>query len=56
MAVYEYHCDECHEVFSVTETISRHGEHRRSPKCPQCGGRKTRRVYSSFFAKTSSKS
>ncbi|MFQ5680223.1 MAG: FmdB family zinc ribbon protein [Gemmatimonadota bacterium] len=56
MAIYEYLCQECQHLFSVTETISRHGKHRKPPPCPQCGGSETRRIFSTFFAKTSSKS
>lgn len=56
MATYEYLCSECGHRFDVTETISRHGEKKRPPKCPECESGKTRQVYSSFFAKTSSKS
>lgn len=57
MAVYEYRCADCDSTFAVTERISQHEKHsRRKPTCPQCKGRRTSRVYSSFYAKTSSKS
>lgn len=54
MPVYEYRCTECEEEFTVRMTI---GEHeRKRPKCPECGSRKIRQIYSSFFAKTGKKS
>lgn len=55
MAVYEYSCDDCKATFTVSERISQHTE-KKPPKCRECGGENTRRVYSSFYAKTSSKS
>lgn len=55
MATYEYRCKACGHEFEVTETITRHEEKKRPPKCPECKSSRTRRVYSSFFAKTSSK-
>ena len=55
MAVYEYSCEDCGRVFTVSERISEHSENKR-PKCTECGSEKTRRVFSSFYAKTSSKS
>jgi putative FmdB family regulatory protein len=57
MAIYEYRCDDCRTKFTVTESISEHGEKkRRHSACPKCGGRNTRQSFSTFFAKTSSKS
>lgn len=55
MAVYEYHCEDCKAVFTVSERISQHSEKKR-PTCEECGSENTRRLFSSFFAKTSSKS
>jgi putative FmdB family regulatory protein len=55
MANYEYHCKDCKATFTVHEPISRHTGRKR-PKCPQCGGHRTEQLFSSFFAKTSSKS
>lgn len=55
MAVYEYRCEECDELFTVTESISKH-EGRKRPKCPECGSKKTSRMFSGFYAKTASKS
>ena len=56
MATYEYRCKACGHTFEVTESISRHTEKKRAPECPECESTRTRQVYSSFFAKTSSKS
>lgn len=55
MAVYEYSCEDCKAVFEVSERISQHSE-KKPPQCEKCGSRDTRRIYSSFYAKTSSKS
>ncbi len=56
MPVYEYRCEDCKKLFSITETISTHEGKKGRPKCPQCGGKKTERVFSGFYAKTASKS
>lgn len=56
MAMYEYRCKDCDELFTVTETISQHEAHRKNPPCPECGGKKTERMWSGFYAKTASKS
>jgi len=56
MAIYEYRCDDCRKGFAIRERISEHGEKkRRQPACPKCQGHHTHRLYSSFYAKTSSK-
>lgn len=55
MANYDYHCKDCKATFTIHEPISRHTGGKR-PKCPQCGGHRTEQLFSSFFAKTSSKS
>lgn len=55
MPVYEYRCEDCDRSFAVTRTISEQERERRAPACPDCQGRDTRRIYSPFFAKTSSK-
>ena len=56
MATYEYQCEDCKKTFAVRERISQHGEkgHRR-PVCPKCHGRHTHQLFSTFYAKTSSK-
>ncbi len=57
MPIYEYRCGDCRTKFTVTESISQHEEKkRRKPPCLKCGGRNTRQSFSTFFAKTSSKS
>ena len=56
MAIYEYRCDDCRKKFTVSQPISDHEAKRKKPACPTCGSRKTRQVFSAFFAKTSSKS
>lgn len=56
MAMYEYRCKECEHLFTVTQTISEHESHKGKPKCPECGSKKTERLWSGFFAKTASKS
>ena len=55
MAIYEYRCDECEATFTVAESITEHERHRKPPKCPECGGRETRRVFTGFYAQTQSK-
>ncbi len=55
MANYDYHCKDCKATFPIHEPISTHTGRKR-PKCPQCGGHRTEQLFSSFFAKTSSKS
>lgn len=55
MAEYEYTCDDCKKVFTINERISEHTE-KKAHACPGCGSEETRRLYSSFYAKTSSKS
>ena len=61
MARYEYSCEDCKHVFTISERMSEHatgkkGKETKGPECPECGGRNTRQVFSPFFAKTSSKS
>jgi len=55
MASYDYQCKDCRATFTMSEPISKHAKRRR-PKCPQCGGHRTEQLFSTFFAKTSSKS
>ncbi len=56
MAIYEYRCDACRNTFTVSRPISEQREAKpRRPGCPKCGSRKTRQLFSTFFAKTSSK-
>lgn len=60
MAIYEYRCDDCKKTFSIREPISEHGKgnggkKRSGTECPKCHGRHTHQLFSSFYAKTSSK-
>ncbi len=55
MAFYEYKCADCKAIFEVNHLISEHDRLDRQPKCPECSGRKTRQLPSSFFASTKSK-
>lgn len=45
MPVYEYGCPDCEKVVSV---LVRRMDGTPRPKCPNCGGRKLRRVISRF--------
>ncbi|MBU4305333.1 MAG: zinc ribbon domain-containing protein [Candidatus Omnitrophica bacterium] len=54
MPVYEYHCDKCNNKFERKCTVEEHGEKR--PRCPKCDSLKVTQQFSSFFAKTASKS
>jgi putative FmdB family regulatory protein len=56
MATYEYRCDDCRKTFTVSQPISEHESKPKKPTCPKCRSRKTRQLFSTFFAKTSSKS
>jgi len=51
---YEYVCGKCGKEFTVVETMSDHAG--RSPACPRCRSRRTRRVLTAFYAKTIKKS
>jgi putative FmdB family regulatory protein len=55
MAFYEYKCEACKTVFTVSHSISEHDKLKKAPKCPECGSQRTQQLLSSFFAKTSSK-
>ncbi|HUP01120.1 MAG TPA: zinc ribbon domain-containing protein [Gemmatimonadota bacterium] len=56
MAIYEYLCSDCKKTFTLTQSISEHDEARKRAPCPKCKGRNTQQLFSSFFAKTASKS
>lgn len=61
MARYDYTCDDCKHVFTISERMDDHAtgkgrKEAKGPECPECGSRDTRQVFSPFFAKTSSKS
>lgn len=56
MAIYEYLCEACDRTFVVTELISQHEKRsERRPSCPHCKSRRTRQLFSGFYAKTESK-
>jgi putative FmdB family regulatory protein len=54
MPAYSYRCEQCGKRFTRVEPISAHSE--RTPPCPKCRSKRVRRVFGSFFAKTSRKS
>lgn len=56
MATYEYRCEDCKATFRVSQAISEHDKRHHAPTCPKCHGRRTEQVFSTFFAKTASKS
>ncbi len=56
MPIYEYLCEECEKTFTVTERMTEHGETKEPPSCPKCASKKTHQIFSTFFAKTSTKS
>ena len=47
MPIYEYACDDCHEV---TEALRRMDDADAPIRCEHCGGEHTRRVQSVFAA------
>ena len=53
MPSYDYRCEKCRRRFAVVQRISEHTG--RSPACPKCKSRSTRRVLAPFFAKTGKK-
>ena len=55
MPMYDYECQKCGETFTECETAEEH-QHRRSPKCPQCGSRRTRQLVPVACVHTSKKS
>ena len=56
MAFYEYLCEECEKTFTVSQPMIEHDEAKETPSCPECKGKKTHQIFSTFFAKTSTKS
>ncbi len=53
MPTYDYECLECRAHFSRIETMARRST---KVKCPDCGSRKTRQLFNTFYAKTVRKS
>ncbi len=48
MPIYEYACSECEHRFSLLQPISA----TEATACPQCGEKKSRRLFSTFSSKT----
>jgi putative FmdB family regulatory protein len=55
MPFYDYECRECGNTFTQQESFGEH-DRRRSLKCPDCGGRKTRQLVPAARVQTSKKS
>ncbi len=53
MPTYEYYCKKCDQKFSEVLTMSEHDQ--RKVKCPKCKSSEVERIFSSFIAKTASK-
>lgn len=53
MSTYEYKCKDCGHKFEKVLTIEEHGKHK--PQCPECKSNDVEHAFSSFFAKTDSK-
>lgn len=54
MPVYEYICEDCGKIFTVTMRISEHGQ--KEIICESCQGKHVRQKFSNFYVKTSKKS
>ena len=54
MPVYEYRCEKCGKIFSLTLRMEEHG--RGGISCPQCKSTSVVQQFTPFFAKTSKKS
>jgi putative FmdB family regulatory protein len=54
MPVYEYRCEKCGKVFSVSMSMDEHDNSRVT--CPDCHSASVVRQYTPFFAKTTKKS
>jgi len=52
MPLYEYECQDCGERFTMLQGYS---AGKSGYTCPECGGRQTRRVLSSFAVAASTK-
>ncbi|RIK78436.1 FmdB family transcriptional regulator [candidate division KSB1 bacterium] len=53
MPTYEYRCKECGHQFLEALRVAEHDK--KKPQCPKCKSQKVEQVFSTFFAKTSSK-
>ena len=60
MPRYEYHCQDCDEVWEQTEHIADHEKVAQrdasSLACPRCSSHRVEPVLSAFFARTARKS
>lgn len=54
MPVYDYVCEDCEKVFTVTMRISEHGQ--KEISCEDCQSKNVRQKFSLFYVKTSKKS
>ncbi len=54
MPTYDYQCAKCRKKFSLNLSISEKGNKR--VKCPKCNSVKVEQQFTSFFARTSTKS
>ncbi len=52
MPIYEYECQDCHQVFETIRPMSQADE---PIPCAVCGGKHTRRKLSLFFAESGGK-
>jgi len=54
MPIYEYRCEGCAKLVSVTMSIAEHDKG--GVTCPECKGASVVQQYTAFYAKTSKKS
>jgi len=54
MPTYDYRCENCAKMFSVTMSMAQHDKG--DIACPDCKENKVVQLYSVFYAKTSKKS
>lgn len=54
MPTYEFSCDKCKKIFTVTMTVSEY--EKKKVHCPKCKGRKVKQRITHFQAITSKKS
>lgn len=48
MPIFEYRCKDCDKITEYLESRSAKGAHR----CPGCGSKRTRRIFSTFAAQS----
>jgi putative FmdB family regulatory protein len=54
MPIYEYRCEKCKKVFTLTLSMAEHDKG--GIKCPHCQSPKVVQQFTTFYAKTSKKS